>query len=108
MTNREALQAQIAQSVPQATIELKLAEQGLNPADDYIPTDEANRKGIDLALAGIILYICLSPESVKELDYQLTQRDIEGLMRLRGTLLSKWDEPDPYGVAQITDISDLH
>jgi len=56
-----------------------------------------------------LLYIATLPQSVKELDLQLTQHDIDGLLRLRTGLLAKWDEPDTFGVAaQITDISDLH
>lgn len=108
-TTREVLQSKIGQSVPQATLDTALAERGLNPADEYVPSDETQRKAMDLSHADILLYVCTLPQSVKELDYQLTQHDIDGLLRLRTGLLAKWDEPDTFGVAAvITDISDLH
>ena len=108
-TSSEVLQSKIGQSVPQATLDTALAERGLNPAEDDVPSDENQRTAMDLSQADVILYICSLPQSVKELDYQLTQHDIDGLLRLRTGLLAKWDEPDTFGVAaQITDISDLH
>lgn len=109
MTNAEALQSKFSQNVPQATIDLALAERGLNPAGDYNPVIEDQRKAMDLSQADVILYFCTLPQSVKELDYQLTQHDIDSWLRLRSGLLDKWDEPDTFGVAAlITDISDLH
>lgn len=109
MTNREALSSKISQHVPQETIDLVIAERGLIPGDQYNPTERENRKAMDLSLADIMLFLCTQPHSVRELDYQLTQQDVDNLLRLRGGLLAKWEEPDEFGTAaQITDISDLH
>lgn len=108
-TNREALQSKIGHRVPQVTLETVLAERGLIPAGEYNPQVEEQRKAMDLSQADVILYLCTLPKSVKELDLQLTQHDIEGLLRLRSGLLAKWEEPDTFGVAaKITNISDLH
>lgn len=108
-TNREVLQSKVSQRVPQVTLDTVLAERGLNPSGDYDPQVEEQRKAMDLSHADVILYLCTLPKSVKELDYQLTQHDIDALLRLRTGLLDKWEEPDTFGVAaKITDISDLH
>lgn len=107
MTNREALSIKIAQPVPSDTIDLNLFEQNLQPESEYDPTSEINRKGIDLALAGLILFVCFQPKSVKELDYQITQQEAKDLLAIRSGLLKKWDVEDEMdGVATITSISD--
>ncbi|MDM8174782.1 hypothetical protein QT327_10505 [Olivibacter sp. 47] len=107
MTNREALKSKIAQPVPEDTIDLNLIEQNLQPDSEYDPSSDINRKGIDLALAGLILFVCFQPKSVRELDYQITQQDVSDLLRLRSGLLARWNEEDDMdGVAIINSISD--
>jgi hypothetical protein len=97
MTFREALKAKIT-NVPDITIDLVLAERGLDPVGTYQPTNDEHRKPVDLVSL---------PETVKQLDYQLTHRDVDGLLKLRSSLLSKWGESD-YGGSEIKDISNLH
>jgi hypothetical protein len=106
MTFREALKAKIT-NVPDITIDLVLAERGLDPVGTYQPTNDEHRKPVDLAHADAILYLVSLPETVKQLDYQLTHRDVDGLLKLRSSLLSKWGESD-YGGSEIKDISNLH
>lgn len=89
MTNREALQAELSVRVPSNTIDLNLVKQKLDPSATFDPEDDENQKRIDLALAGLILFICLSPKSIKELDFAITQQDVKDLLALRSGLLKK-------------------
>lgn len=92
MTNLEVLQSRIGQSLPINTLESNLISQGLNPTENY---DPKNNKTIDLALIDCIAFIMTLPQSVKELDYQLTQQSIDGLMTLISYICSKWDIDNP-------------
>lgn len=108
MTNRGALLSKINISLSPDSVETALLEQDITPDEDYNPKDKDNRRGIDLALASLILVISLSPKSVKELDYQITQHDIDQLLVLRKGILKRWgitDEMD--NSATITSVSDL-
>lgn len=109
MINREALQAQLAQKVPQNTIDFNLVRQGLVPESDYRPAEKSDVRGVDLAIAGVLLWLCTNYKSVKELDFQITQHDIDDWLRLRAGLLRKHgvaDEMESPGPV-ITSISDL-
>lgn len=109
MTNREALKAKIGQPIPQATIDLELVEQDLQPESEYNPKDEDNRKGMDLAQAGLIFRMCTSRKSVKELDFQFSQHDIDDLLKLRRVLLARWGVADELAEEgpTITSVSGL-
>ncbi len=109
MTNREALKAEIAQPVPVAKIDLELMKRGLDPEAVFDPLTEENLKGVDLAQAGLICWICTNRKSVKELDFQFTQHDIDDLLKLRLVLLNRWGEPDELAEQGpvITSVSDL-
>ncbi|MCY4781439.1 hypothetical protein ORI89_17400 [Sphingobacterium sp. UT-1RO-CII-1] len=109
MTNRGALQAKIGQRIKAASIDLVLLENGLDPATEYCPTKEENRRSIELAQAELLFLLCTNPKSVKELDYQITQHEIDQLLKLRGIILAKWgvdDGSDDDG-PRITSVSDL-
>lgn len=108
MTNREALISKIGIPVKPSSVTTALTDEGINPDGEYLPITEEGRRGIDLALAALILVLSLSPESVKELDYQITSRSIDGLLNIRKGLLKRWgvkDEMDDGPV--ITSVSDL-
>lgn len=108
MTNQEVLLSKINLSVSPASVKTALLDQELDPNQEYNPKEIENRRAIDLALAALILVISLSPKSVKELDFQITQHDIDQLFKLRKGLLKRWgieDEMDDS--ATITSVSDL-
>ncbi|MBE8712541.1 DUF6706 family protein [Sphingobacterium hungaricum] len=110
MTNRKALLSKVNFPVKPDTVTTVLLEQNINPEEEYTPQNEESRKGIDLALAALIFVVALSPESVKELDFQLTQRSIDGLLKLRRAILKKWGMPDEMeedDTPIITSVSDL-
>lgn len=108
MTNKEALQAELSVRVPLNTIEMNLRKQGVDPAAEYDPENDEDQRGIDLALAGLILFICLSPKSIKELDFMITNQDVKDLLLLRSGLLKKHGVDDEMSQEPtIESISDL-
>lgn len=92
MTNLQALQAKLNRSLPALTLELALLEAGLEAGSDYAPVD--NKKPVEIALAGLIYTIALAPKSVKELDYQVTEHDMDDMLKLRSIILKRYGLPD--------------
>lgn len=93
MTNKEALlaQASFLNSVPDATISFQMTEVDLDPIVAY---SVADRKKLDIALAGLFLFIATQPVSIKELDWGITNISVADLLRLRSGLLKKWGIDD--------------
>lgn len=60
--------------------------------DEYKIPD--NTKPVEVALAGLILTIAMSPKSVKELDYQVTEHDMDDLLKLRLIIIKRYGLPD--------------
>lgn len=89
MTNREALVSKVGIPVRPNSVTTVLVDENIDPDGEYLPLDKDCRRGVDLALAALILVLSLSPDSVKELDYQITSRSIEGLLKIRKGLLKK-------------------
>jgi hypothetical protein len=92
MTNLQALQAKLNRNLPVMTLELALLENGLEAANEYHPKD--NIQAVEVSLAGLILAIAMSPKSVKELDYQVTQHDMDDLLKLRLIIINRYGLPD--------------
>ena len=93
MTYKEALQAQseFISNVSDGVLDFHLSEFNLVGSDTY--TTE-NRKEIDLAFAGLILFIATQPKSIRELDWQITNHDVSDLLKIRSGLLAKWGISD--------------
>lgn len=92
MTNIEVIKSRVAQPIPSITLENALINQELNPSDQY---DTRNNKSIDIALIDCLFYLCTNPQSVKELDYSITQHTIDDWLKLISFLCSKHNLPDP-------------
>lgn len=92
MTNLQALQAKLNRSLPEITLELALQEEGLEATAEYVAAD--NKRPVEIALAGLIYAIALAPKSVKELDYQVTEHDMNDLLKLRSIILVRYGLPD--------------
>lgn len=109
MTNREALLSGINDiPVKDISVTKVLLDQDIDPEGEYEPKSIDNKRAVDLALAALILVISLSNKSIKELDFQITQHDINQLLILRNGILRKWNvEDEMEQKATITDISDL-
>jgi len=67
MTNREALLSKINLSVSPASVETALLDQEIVPDEDYNPKDKDNRRGVDLALAALILVFQIQGSAEAEL-----------------------------------------
>lgn len=95
MTIREALlaQASFLHQVPEDTLEFQLAEVDLIADGTYTTED---RKQLDMALAGLFLFIATQPVSRKELDWGITNISVTDLLLLRKGLLSKWGIDDDF------------
>ena len=102
MTNLEALQSIIGINYPlDANVFSKaLIDQGLTESDTY---SGGNVKSIDLAYAGVLQTIIVSPD-IKEGGYSVTQADRNALIKLRSSILAKYGIPDG-SVGTITDKS---
>lgn len=93
MTFKEALQAQseFITNVSDGVLDFHLSEFDLVGSDEY--TNES-RKELDLAFAGLILFLSTQAKSIRELDWQITQQDIGDLLKVRSSLLAKWGVSD--------------
>lgn len=92
MTNLEAAKAAIGANYPwtDASFELGLAKQGLNPTDTMVPG-----KSFDLALAALILYL-ITAADIEEGGYAVSL-DRDAMLEARKALLAPWDIPDGRG-----------
>lgn len=87
-TNLQALQAKLNRSLPAIALELALQEEGLEATADYVAAD--NKRPVEIALAGLIYTVALAPKSVRELDYQVTEHDLDGLLKLRQIIIVRY------------------
>lgn len=92
MTNLQAAQSTIASNYPfdDEAFKAGLISVGLDPDADQIAG-----KGFDLALAGLILFLITSAD-VSEGGYSV-KLDRDALMKVRNSLLAKWDSQVPTG-----------
>lgn len=100
MTNLQALQAKLNRSLPALTLELALLEGGLDSATEYVVPD--NVMPVEIAIAGLIYTIALAPKIVKELDYQVTEHDMNDLLKLRSIILIRYGLPDELAEKEST------
>lgn len=107
MTNKEALLSQINFPLSGSSIELALTNAGVTSNMEYVPLE--SQRGVETALAGLILIIATSPKSVSELDYSISAQDIDDLLKLRSVFIKRWNLPDElaYQGAIIQDASNL-
>jgi hypothetical protein len=101
MTKREALQATINYTIPALVLDKHLADSGLNGTENYTP--ETDKKAIDLCAAGLILFICTSP-NISQGGFSISIGDKEKLLQIRSLILAKWGEHEG---SVISDASDL-
>lgn len=106
MTIKEALlaQASFLHQVPEGTLAFQLTEVDLDADADYNPVQD--RKKLDLALAGLFLFVATQPVSIKELDWGITNISVADLLHLRRGLLKKWGiDDDMSGQPTIQSVS---
>lgn len=93
MTNLEVLKGSISGGFTNEQLSTYLVKVGLEPTSIYT-TD--NQKAIDLATIETIIFLMGTSQSVRELDYQVTQRSFTDLMGLLNLLYMKWGIQNPY------------
>lgn len=93
MTNLEVLKGSISGGFTNEQLSTYLVKVGLEPTSIYT-TD--NQKAIDLATIETIIFLMGTSQSVRELDYQITQRSFTDLMGLLNLLYMKWGIQNPY------------
>lgn len=93
MTNIEALRAQsaILANIPDSVLEFQLEDYSLEKDQEYV---RENRRAIDLAFAGLILFISTQTTSLRELDWAVTNVSMADLLKLRASILKKWGVRD--------------
>lgn len=102
MTNLEVLKGSISASFTDEKLSALLVKVGLEPTEIY--TIE-NQKQIDLATIESIIILMGTSESVRELDYQVTQRSFNDLMGLLNILYAKWGLKNPYIANRVKGVS---
>lgn len=105
---KEVLTASMGYKFPNATIEMALTENGLNPNDERDANDGDQNKAMDMSRASLIDFLITLPKSVRELDYQITQQDVDALLSMRKRLLSKWGASEPSGESSFVDLTNTH
>lgn len=93
MTNLEVFRGSISGSFTDEQLSALLVKVGLEPTAIY--TIE-NQKQIDLATIETIIFLMGTSQSVRELDYQITQRSFADLRGLLDILYAKWGMENPY------------
>lgn len=93
MTNLEVLKGSVSGNFTDEQLSVLLVKVGLEPNEIY--TSE-NQKAIDLATIETIIFLMGTSQSVRELDYQVTQRSYSDLLALINTLYAKWGLKNPY------------
>lgn len=91
MTNLEALQSVIGSNYPfdENIYQKALVDQDINPDDSY---SSENKKGIDLAFAGILLSVIVSVD-IQEGGYKVTNADRNALIKILNSIYQRWDLP---------------
>ncbi|MCW8314212.1 hypothetical protein K7A41_23505 [Sphingobacterium sp. InxBP1] len=105
---KEVLVSSMGYKFPDATVDMVLVENGLDPVAERAPQNQDQTKALDLSRVGLIDFLLTQPKSVKELDYQLTQQDATALEALRRRLLWKWGIDDQPSDSGFVDLSNTH
>src|SRR5690606_40742400 len=107
-TVKEVLKAQLGYKIPDATLDVIIAERGLQADAERDTSNEEQSRAIDLSRADAIDFLIMQPKSVKELDYQITQQDADALLAVRRRLLWKWGIDDTPEETLFVDLSNTH
>lgn len=93
MTNIEVLQGSLIGSFTDVQLNAVLVKQGLDPSAEY---KAENERKIDFATASLLFTLSTMAESVKELDYAITNRSSTDLLAMIKAIYAKWGVRNPY------------
>ncbi len=85
MTNKEAVKAFIGFNIPDEVIEAQAQLIGLDLTAEY---DKKDRKKIVYFTANLLLYVAQTPQTIREIDWSITNRSVEEIMSIRKYLLA--------------------
>lgn len=105
---KEVLVSSMGYKFPDATVDMILVENGMDPVAEREPQNQDQTKALDLSRAGLIDFLLTLPKSVKELDYQMTQQDADALEALRRRLLLRWGIDESPSDSGFVDLSNTH
>lgn len=91
MTNREAVKGIIGFPIPDTVLDTRAELVGIALDDTY---DIKFKKKIVAFSASLLLYIAQTPASIREIDWQITNRSIDDLLKLRKAILAEHGIPD--------------
>lgn len=89
-TIKEALAGRIGYPIPDGSLEDALTDAGLVSTANY---DKSHSKTLDIAAAGLLLFVCTSP-NISEGGYSISVADKAALLKVRSLYLSKWGISD--------------
>lgn len=92
MTNLEAFKAILEGTFTDDQLKIWLINNSLNPDDTYV---KKNARLLDMAKIDSILLLISTEQSVRELDYLVTNRSVADLLDLIGALYAKWGMKNP-------------
>lgn len=98
MTNREAVKSLIGFDIPDSVLDARATLSGLTLDDEY----QAKRiKVIVRFSASLMLYVAQTPSSIREIDWQITNRSVEELLLLRKAMLAENGVEDTFGKPKV-------
>lgn len=92
MTNLEAFKGILVGTFTDEQLKVYLINNGLDPNATYV---KENAKALDFAKIDSLLLLVGVSQSVRELDYQVTERSIADLKDLIGIIYDKWGVKNP-------------
>lgn len=92
MTNLEAFKGILVGTFTDEQLKVYLINNGLDPNATY---EKENAKALDFAKIDSLLLLVGVSQSVRELDYQITERSIADLKDLIGIIYDKWGVKNP-------------
>lgn len=92
MTNLEAFKEILIGTFTENQMRIFLINSGINPEDEYI---KSNEKALKLAKIDSLMLLINATQSVRELDYQITERSASDLRDIIGMIYADLGMKNP-------------
>lgn len=102
MTNLEAFKGILVGTFTDEQLKVYLINNGLGPNETYV---KENAKALDFAKIDSLLLLVGVSQSVRELDYQITERSVADLKDLIGIIYDKWRVKNPLLKNKVKGVS---
>lgn len=94
MTNKEAVKALIGFDIPDSVLEARAELLGIDLSANYDPTKS---KVIARFSANLLFYVAQQPQSIREIDWAITNYSLKDLLALRSAILQEAGISDSIG-----------